>query len=85
MSDPAHELAEIDAAIDRVVDEHQTATGHPRFHVGHCDRIDLHRQLVALHARKQQLTAQIAKGERRSEKLLRVLRSLARPDDRGAA
>jgi hypothetical protein len=67
--DPARELREIDAAIDHVVDEHFAATGKPRFHGGRCGRIDLHHQLVALHARKQELTAQIADGRaRRSEK-----------------
>jgi hypothetical protein len=66
--DPAHELREIDAAIDRVVDEHFAATGKPRFHGGRCGRIDLHHQLVALHARKQELTAQIAERAKRSQK-----------------
>jgi hypothetical protein len=58
--DFARDLAEIDAAIDRVVAAHQVATGKSRFHLGRCGRADLHQQLVALHARKQAVTAAIA-------------------------
>jgi hypothetical protein len=71
--DFAHDLVEIDAAIDRVVVAHEAATGKSRFHLGRCGRSDLHAQLVTLHARKQAVSAAIAsqsqKASESSEKV----------------
>jgi hypothetical protein len=54
------EVMHVIAEIDRLNTEHRMSTGRSAYHLGRCARIDLHRQLVTLHARKQALQTALA-------------------------